>query len=66
LQAVAEDRFAWISNLLYFTAFGLVGPIYAAAGFTLYLNRRIELEGWDIELKFRRLTARLAAVRLDF
>jgi hypothetical protein len=59
LKAVAEDRFAWITSVVYFCAFGLVGPIYAAAGFTLYLNRRIELEGWDIELKFRRLTGRL-------
>jgi len=59
LKAIEEDRFAWITNLIYLCAFGLVGPFYAAAGFTLYLNRRIELEGWDIELKFRRLTARL-------
>jgi hypothetical protein len=59
LKAVDDGQFAWTANLLYFAAFGLVGPIYAAAGFTLYLNRRIELEGWDIELEFRRLTARL-------
>jgi hypothetical protein len=59
LNVIEQDRFAWITNLLYLGAFALVGPVYAAAGFTLYLNRRIELEGWDIELKFRRLTARL-------
>lgn len=60
LKGLEGERFAWISNVVYLGAIGLVGPIYAAAGFTLYLNRRIELEGWDIELKFRRLTARLS------
>ncbi|MCL3029047.1 hypothetical protein L6P87_36985, partial [Klebsiella pneumoniae] len=30
-----------------------------ACGFTLYLNRRTELEAWDIELVFRRLRQRL-------
>ncbi len=37
----------------------LVEPAYAAGGFALYLNRRTELEGWDIELKFREMAARL-------
>lgn len=49
----------WTWNLLYFVAIGLVGPIYAVAGFSLYINRRIELEGWDIELAFRRLMHRV-------
>jgi hypothetical protein len=34
-----------------------------AAGFTLYLNRRTELEAWDLELAFRHLQERLAALR---
>jgi hypothetical protein len=29
-------------------------PFYVAAGFGMYLNRRAELEGWDIEQEFRR------------
>ena len=29
-------------------------PFYVAAGFALYLNRRAELEAWDIEQEFRR------------
>jgi len=29
-------------------------PFYVAAGFGLYLNRRAELEAWDIEQEFRR------------
>ncbi len=37
----------------------LVAPFYVAAGFSLYLHRRIWLEGWDIEIAFRRLQQRL-------
>jgi hypothetical protein len=40
-----------------------VEPIYAACGFTLYLQRRTALEGWDIELRFRQLAARVEAAR---
>ena len=32
-----------------------IAPFYVAAGFSLYINRRIELEGWDIEIRFRRM-----------
>lgn len=39
----------------------IVEPLYVASGFSLYLNRRSELEGWDMELSFRRLAARKAA-----
>lgn len=28
-------------------------PFYVAAGFAMYLNRRVELEAWDIEQEFR-------------
>lgn len=33
---------------------GLVEPFFVAAGFAMYLNRRVELEAWDIEQEFRR------------
>ena len=32
----------------------IVEPFYVAAGFAMYLNRRAELEAWDIEQEFRR------------
>ena len=32
----------------------LLEPFYVAAGFAMYLNRRAELEAWDIEQEFRR------------
>ena len=42
-------------------AVSIVEPVYVACGFTLYLQRRTHLEGWDIELRFRQLAARLSA-----
>ncbi len=33
-------------------------PLYVSAGFALYLGRRTELEGWDLEIAFRRLARR--------
>ena len=39
-------------------AAALVAPFYTMAGFTLYICRRIELEGWDIEIRFRHIAAR--------
>ncbi|OQA29738.1 MAG: hypothetical protein BWY57_03230 [Betaproteobacteria bacterium ADurb.Bin341] len=44
----------------YMAAETLVEPLYVASGFSLYLNRRSELEAWDIDLAFRRLAARLS------
>lgn len=42
-------------------AFSLAEPFYVAGGFGLYLDRRTHLEGWDVELAFRRLARRLTA-----
>jgi len=33
-------------------------PFFVAAGFAMYLNRRAELEAWDIEQEFRRAFSR--------
>jgi hypothetical protein len=38
----------------YAAIIGFLEPCYVAAGFALYLNRRAELEAWDIEQEFRR------------
>jgi hypothetical protein len=45
-------------NLAWIAAESIVEPFFVAAGFSLYLNRRSELEGWDIEVAFRRMAAR--------
>ena len=49
----------YLGLFLFFIAMTLVAPFYVVAGFTLYISRRIELEGWDIELRFKRMVARL-------
>jgi len=38
----------------YATVVLFVEPFFVAAGFAMYLNRRTELEAWDIEQEFRR------------
>ncbi|HJV62758.1 MAG TPA: hypothetical protein VJ743_17555, partial [Albitalea sp.] len=42
---------------VYAAAVLVVEPFYVAAGFAMYLNRRVELEAWDIEQEFRRAFA---------
>ena len=57
---------AWLEKLddplwlvpLYAAVLTLVEPFYVGGGFGLYLNRRIELEGWDIEVAFRAIARR--------
>lgn len=45
----------------YALAVALIGPLYVAGGFAMYLTRRTALEGWDIELSLRRAAARARA-----
>ena len=67
----ADDRSAWFTMWLsggeWMTAAGLacfalavalVEPFFVGAGFAMYLNRRVELEAWDIEQEFRLAFAR--------
>lgn len=49
-----------LQNLCYWIAMSVIEPFFVGAGFGLYLNRRTQLEAWDVELAFRRLAARLA------
>ncbi len=56
------DSVVWVDRLgnpLYFLAIFLIEPLYVAAGFMLYINRRTHLECWDIELTFRSMAKRL-------
>jgi uncharacterized protein DUF4129 len=46
---------------LYTLAVCAVEPLYVAGGFALYINRRVWLEGWDVEVAFRRLERRISA-----
>ena len=63
----ADDRGGWLAGLLtgtnswtaaaqvacYAMAVAVVEPFFVGAGFAMYLNRRVELEAWDIEQEFR-------------
>jgi hypothetical protein len=62
LIQASSGKWLWlehVSNLVYALILVFWEPIYVACGFTLYLNRRTDLEAWDIELTFRRLRQRL-------
>ncbi|MEM7564005.1 MAG: DUF4129 domain-containing protein, partial [Pseudomonadota bacterium] len=48
----------WILAVSGYFAMILILPFHCMAGFSLYLNRRIELEAWDIEISFRNLAER--------
>jgi hypothetical protein len=55
----SPEWFDFVELAFYAAAIAIVEPFYVAAGFALYLNRRTLLEGWDLELAFRRLAARM-------
>jgi hypothetical protein len=48
-----------IFNSLYFLSVAVISPFYVGAGFAAYLNRRTQLEAWDIEIAFKRIATRL-------
>lgn len=63
-QWLGADVSPWrhlVGNVLYMLAETAIEPLYVASGFSLYLNRRSELEAWDVELGLRRLAERRAA-----
>lgn len=62
LLEVSHSQWLWaehLSNLLYVLVLTVWQPIYVACGFSLYLNRRTQLEAWDVELAFRNLAQRV-------
>ncbi|MEL1266305.1 DUF4129 domain-containing protein [Pseudoxanthomonas putridarboris] len=64
LKLVSETPPAWMKlcwNALLWAAASVVEPFFIGAGFGLYLNRRTQIEAWDVEIVFRQLRARLAA-----
>ncbi|HJW45016.1 MAG TPA: DUF4129 domain-containing protein [Lysobacter sp.] len=62
LWNVLEAQPVWLQfclNAVTWLATTALEPFYVGAGFGLYLNRRTEIEAWDIEMALRRLRARL-------
>jgi hypothetical protein len=49
-----QRELQFVVALAYAVSVAIVEPFYVAAGFGLYLNRRVELEAWDLEQEFRR------------
>ncbi|MCT8283041.1 DUF4129 domain-containing protein [Xanthomonas translucens] len=49
---VGLNAFGWLATTL-------IEPFFVGAGFGLYLNRRTEIEAWDVEMALRRLRERL-------
>ena len=57
---------AWLVLIAMALSFAVVEPLWVAIGFAIYLNRRSDLEGWDVELVFRKLAQRVSqGVRLS-
>jgi hypothetical protein len=67
----ADDQTPWLALLFeggswlnsvgptcYVIAVAILEPFFVGAGFAMYLNRRVELEAWDIEQEFRLAFAR--------
>jgi len=58
LTGEASTTGSIVTYVAYALAVAFLEPFYAAAGFAMYLNRRAELEAWDIEQELRRAFAR--------
>ncbi|MEE9351419.1 MAG: hypothetical protein V3U78_04105 [Thiotrichaceae bacterium] len=59
---LGEDVSTWLhilDHVIYTVAVFIIEPFFVAASFTLYINRRTQLEAWDIELVFRQIAQRL-------
>ncbi len=52
----------YLSNAINVVVISALEPFYVAAGFAIYLNCRTAIEGWDVELQFKRMAVRLAAM----
>lgn len=68
--SLAIDQPPWWAlvgaNLTGWVATAVIEPFFVGAGFGLYLNRRTQIEAWDVEIAFRKLRARLAATAAPF
>ncbi|MES2205960.1 MAG: hypothetical protein V4525_04075 [Pseudomonadota bacterium] len=60
LFAAKTLGFMFLQTIAFSVSMLLIEPLYVAGGFALYLNRRTELEAWDIEIGFRQLAKRLS------
>ncbi len=57
----STSRYQWLSTGAWLPGLLITEVAYTAAGFGMYVSRRTELEGWNVELAFQRMGARLVA-----
>lgn len=50
---ILDDNRDKYFDILYLLIMAAVAPFFVVGGFMMYISRRIELEGWDIEITFR-------------
>jgi hypothetical protein len=53
-----------LTVLFAYIALAITAPLYVASGFSLYLNRRVKLEGWDLEIAFKRMAQKRGLLAL--
>jgi hypothetical protein len=53
----AKDSWSMLKNLPYCAVVLFLEPFFVGAGFAMYLNRRVQLEAWDVEQEFRHVFA---------
>ena len=52
----------YLNYLFYVVVVTFIHPFYIAGSFALYINRRTQLEAWDLELDFKKLSSRIKEI----
>ena len=65
-ESTIPNAFLWWGAACHMVIVTLMEPFYVGAGFALYLNCRTRIEGWDVELAFRRLATRLTSAAVSY
>jgi len=60
-ESTIPNAFLWWGAACHMVIVTLIEPFYVGAGFALYLNCRTRIEGWDVELAFRRMATRMTS-----
>ena len=62
LYSDATKPMMLVYSIVLYCVWMCTAPFYVACGFSLYLNRRVRLEAWDIEIAFRRMAQKRQGV----
>jgi hypothetical protein len=63
LTTMEDSRVEWLMTGFWLLAVSVVEIFHVGMGFGLYINSRSHLEGWDVEINFRKLATRLQSLR---